>query len=407
MLSKTLSTISQTESLLHSSIFGHTSVTHDTSNTGMKRPATPSQVVVDFPSWTPLQAGAQEEEESLSAPDQEVDDLAARKGTDSAMERAEAARSGPPTNAQATAENTVTGRTLDPPSDAKPTKVKKARFDGVFIATKPRPYRKLSAQTQSGRADAASSAQPFSLVDALARTFNANRHPKSPSSRPSRPGLRQPDDASTAPQTDVETTEAEDDHLQLNTRLVRTPLRRRPGGRVIVSANATETNSEDALAQPERPAKRLRTILYEANVALIDKALGTVQAPVSWDAEMDIITRDDDVMTSAQAVLVHVSSMNDRTGVDADTVTASSLRSPAPVSAQTSIDHAWRMPNPMRHWQQPVLSPYQCRGAKFRQRLDAAFGANATVRTDKTARPRPVSPPASVAGPAYNLADAA
>jgi hypothetical protein len=380
MLSKTL-TMSQTELPLLSSSFGH--VTHDDD---MNKPALPNHVVPDLPSWTPLRT--LEDDEGSSASDPGVDELATRKATESSMKRL----AKPLTNAQAPVENTVTvGRTLEILPDAKPSERKKARFDGVLIATQRSLYRKHGSQSRPGSASASS------LVDALARTFDANRHTEHPFPRQSRIASRQHDDASMGPQTDVETTEAEDERLQLNTRLARTPLKRRraPAGTIRVSANASETNSEDAapllqgIPQPERPVKRLKPFQYESNSALIDAALGTVQAPICWDAEMDFITRDDDFVNPAQTV--HVASADARMSVDSGDLAGSSPgKGSVPPSAQTPVRNEWRMPT----WGGPkraILSPYLSRGTKFRQRLDAIFGENVTVRTDRIARPRPVS----------------
>ena len=380
MPSKTLS-MSQTEPPLLSSSFGH--VTHDGD---MNKLAISSRVAPDLPSWTPLRT--LEDNEGSSASDPGVDEFATRKATESPMKRL----AKPLTYAQAPVENTaIVGRTLKSLPDAKPSERKKARFNGVLIATKPLLYRKHGARTQPGPALASS------LVDALARTFDANRHTEHPFPRQPRAVLRQHDDASTGPQTDVETTEAEDERLQLNTRLARSPLKRRraPAGTTRVSANASEANSEDAasllqgIPQPERPVKRLKPFQYELNPALIDAALGTVQAPISWDAEMDFITRDDDFVTSAQTI--HVASADVRMAADGGDLAASSPGvGSVPPSAQTQVGNEWRMPT----WGGPkraILSPYLSRGAKFRKRLDDIFGENVIVRTDRIVRPRPVS----------------
>lgn len=375
MLFKTLP-MSQTESPVHSSNFGH--ITHDED---MHKSTSPSQVIPDLPSWTPLRTLGDNESLSLAALDPKVDDKSSnKKATDSAMERLGEL----PPNARATAKNTTTaiaGRILQSLSGGKPSKAKKARFDGVFIAAKPPfRYQKYGSQKPSGPAPA-SSARVFSLVDALARTFDANKHTEGLSPRRSRTASHPPDSASSAPPTDVETTEAEDDQLRLNTRLVRTLLKRRAR-----FTNASETNSEDAtslvkdILPPERPVKRLKPIQYETNPELIDAALGTVRAPISWDAEMDIITRgDDNVVIPAQSA--RVPSANVQMTVDEGDKGC--------VPSSSSVGNEWHMPtwgNPKR----TVLTPYLSRGAKFRQQLDVMFGENATVRTDRVARPRPV-----------------
>ncbi|KAF8450929.1 hypothetical protein L210DRAFT_3756415 [Boletus edulis BED1] len=371
--------ISQTETPLLSSSFGH--VTHDED---LNKPTSPSQAKPDYPSWTPLK----DEGSIVSDSEVEVDELATRKVAESAMKQP----AGPPTNTalQATVESTVTaGRALRLPSNEKPSKRKKARFDGVVI-TKPPSYRKLSSQTQPASA-LAPSAWTFNLVDALARTFDANRHAEVPFPHQSHAASRsrQRDDVS------IETTEAEDEQLQLNTRLAPTTLKRQRRGQartIAVSAIASEANSEDAaslpqdIPQPERPAKRIKPIQYEANPTLIDAALGTEQAPISWDAELDFITQDEDLV--AQAQTVHVTSAAEvQMAADENDPTASSA--PVPSSAQPQVlGNECGMP--MWDPKGTVLSPYQSRGAKFRQRLHAIFGENTTVRMDRVARPRPV-----------------
>lgn len=387
MLFKTLSTgMSQTESPLLNSGSDH--VTH---HDDMNKLAPPSQVVPDLPSWTPLRT--QEDAEGSFTSDPEVDELAIRKATDSSAKPLVRR----PTNKHATVEITVTaGRAPKSSSDAKPPKAKRARFDGVLIPTKAPPYRKrlAGAQARHGRAPTGT----FSLVDALARTFDANRHIEDDLRRQSRLVSRQHDNVSSGPQTDVETTEAEDEQLQLNTRLAHAPSKRqRLGPRVIraVSANVSEPNSEDPLAfwqdvpLPERPVKRLKAIQYETNPALIDAALGTVQAPISWDAEIDIITREEG-FAPAQTTRAQAPSVDGRTAVDEGDPTASSYSVPA--SAQMPAGDPYHLLTGRGLIRAaPVLSPYQSRSAKFRERLDAIFGENTIVRTDRSVKPRPVS----------------
>lgn len=385
MLFKTSLSMSQTDppfNLLNSSS-GHVTRGDDMNNLNV---APFGQVVPDLPSWTPL--GPLEANEGSSTSDPGVDELATKKATANlAMKRL--ARI-------ATVENTVAaGQTLKPLPDAKPSG-KKARFDGVLIATKPPFYRKDRSQTQPGPAPA-SSFQVFSLVDALSRTFDANRHTEDPLSRQSRAAPRQRDGASTGPQTDVETTEAEDEQLQLNTRLARVPLKRRraPAGIIAASANASDTNSREASHLPRdtlRTVKRLKAIQYESNAALIDAALGTVEAPIGWDAETDFITRHEDFVTPAQ--ITHIAPADAQMPVvDGGDLVASWSPGEGSVSSsgQTPAGNEWHMPTsggPKR----PLLSPYLSRGARFRQRLDTIFGENAIVRTDRLARPRLVSP---------------
>lgn len=352
--------------------------------------ASPSQAAPDLPSWTPLKTLRDDEDPSASDPG-EVDELSIKKTvTDSATRRPGEL----PTNGQTTVKTNTTsqtaGQTLksSSDSDAKPSKIKKARFDGVFIAAKPPPhYKKYSSQTQSRRAPP-SSARVLSLVDALARTFDANRYAENPSPHRSRAASRQHGDASTAPQTDVETTEAEDEQLQLNTRLARAPLKRRHMR--AGTTNASETNSEDTtslLHAPERLVKRLKPIQYESNSALIDAALETVQAPISWDAELDFIVRDDDVIIPVQTL--QVPSAEVRMTLDEGVHTASSPGESS-VSPLTPVGNERCMPT-LGDPKRPVLTPYLSRGTKFRQRLGAIFGENATVRTDRVARPKLVS----------------
>ena len=344
------------------------------------------QVVPDLPSWTPLRT--LEDDEGSSTSDPGVDEFATRRAADLATKRL--AR-------PATAENTVAaGQTLKPLPDAKPSGGKKARFDGILIATKPSFYRKNRSQTQPGPTPAPSF-QVFSLVDALARTFDANRHIETPLSRQSRTASRQRDGASTGPQTDVETTEAEDEQLQLNTRLARVPLKRRraPAGAIAVSANASDANSEEASHHvPQgtlRAVKRLKAIQYESNAALIDAALGTVEAPIGWGAEMDFITRDEDFVTPAQTA--RVASADVQMAVGGGGGLAASFPGKGSVSSSGQapvVRNEWHMPASGGS-KRALLSPYLSRGARFRQRLDTIFGEDATVRTDRIARPRLVS----------------
>ncbi|KAG8218290.1 hypothetical protein J3R82DRAFT_3904 [Butyriboletus roseoflavus] len=375
MLFKTLS-MSQTEPPVLSSNFEHITRDEDIH----KSTTSPSQVLVpDLPSWTPLSALGDAGGPPGSDPLADVNDGPSilKKATGSAMKQLGEL----PANAQATM---TTGQTLKSSSESKPSKAKRARFDGILITTKPLPgqYKQYRSQTQS-RPASASSARVLSLVDALARTFDANRHTEEISPRRSRTlASRQPDDASSAPQTDAESTEAEDERFRLNTRLIRTPLKR--WHTQVKTANASETNSED-IPPPERLVKQLKPIQYEANPELIDTALGTVHAPISWDAEMDIIVRGEDYVIPAQ--IGRFPEPEDvRMTVDEGDRTAGSPGKGCALPS-TLVGNEWHMPtlgNPGKS----VLTPYLSRGAKFRQRLGAIFGENATVRTDRIARPR-------------------
>ncbi|KAH0839570.1 hypothetical protein J3R83DRAFT_485 [Lanmaoa asiatica] len=356
----------QTESPLLGSSVGHVTHVHDEDINNL---ASPTQAVPDLPTWTPLRTLGDNE-------GSEVDQPSAWEATGSAEVKQ---HRGSPINAQAAAQNTVTAkRTLKTSFDATPSKRKKARFDGVLIVTKPPFYRTHSSRAQPGPA----AARTLSLVDALARTFDANRHSEDPFPRPS----HSRDDASTVSQTDVETTEAEGEQRRLNTRLVRTPLKRHH-----TRTNASETNSEDAasllqaIPQPERPVKRLKPIQYESNPALIDAALGTAQAPIGWDAEVDIIVRNDDFVNPA--LTARVPSADGRMDVEEGDRIATSPKTSS-VLPSAAVENEWRMPT-FGGPKETVLSPYLSCGAKFRQRLEAIFGENTTVRTDRVARPRP------------------
>lgn len=376
MLSKTLS-MGQAEP---SSDFGHVIYDED-----LSKFASNTRVVPDLPSWTPRRTLGDDEDSTASDP--KADELSITKSTDSATERLGEVL----TNAQPAAKSIMTaGQTLKSSSDAKPSKAKRATFDGVLIALKGPPrHKKYSSQTRSRPVPAANT-QVLSLVDALARTFDANRHTEDPFPRRFRTGLHQRDDASTAPQTDAETTEAEDEQLQLNARLAYTSLKKRHTRAKV--ANASETNSEDAtpflqdIAPLERPVKRRKPISYELNPALIDAALGTVQAPISWNARLNIIG-DENSVSPAQTV--HVPSADVRMVVDEGVHTAGSPGKGSSLPS-TPAANEWRTPT----WGDPkraVLESYLSRGSQFRQRLNAIFGANAIVRTDRIARPRPVS----------------
>lgn len=347
------------------------------------KPVPSSQVLPDLPSWTPLKTPGEDEGSTIS--DSEVDDLPTRDAIDSAMKRLR----GSLTNPQETVKNTLTKPILKPlgsSSAQHDCKAKKARFDGVLVTTKPPPYKKYGSRMKPGLTSA-SSTRVTSLVDALARTFDANRHTENPFTRRSRTGLDRHYSVSTAPQTDAGTsTEAEDDQIQLNTRLA---LKRRlpQTSAITASANASEASSEDA-ASLQR-LKRLKPIQYESNAALIDAALGTVQAPISWDAELNFITRDDEfVVTPVQTA--PLAPADDQMAVDEGDSTPGTPRK-ALVPPSTQVGDEYRKPK----WEYPrraMLSPYVSRGAKFRQRLHTIFGDNTTVRRDSVARPRPVSP---------------
>ena len=385
--------MSKTESALHTSSFEH-----GTHGGIVVKVASTSQVLPDLPSWTPLKTLG--EHEGSPASDLGVDECSTiHAATNSARETTRLRV--PPIATQETVENTViAGSTPRPSSDAKPSRGKTVRFDGVVITTKPLPYRKHSFRVerkpQVVRPAPASNDPATSLVDALARTFDANRYTESPFIRRSRTGLHRHDGASTAPQTDVESTDAEDDQLLLNTRLAHSPSKRQLSrtNRIAISANASEANSEDTtppqqdIRQPERPIKRLKAIAYESNPALIDAALGTVQAPVSWDGELDFITRDEDFVTSLVQTAPPASAGVQMTIDEGDHTPNSPRKDFQPPSTQARNE--WRVPTEGKP-KRSVLSPYQSRGAMFRQRLVAIFGENTTVRTDRAARPRPVS----------------
>lgn len=330
------------------------------------------QVLPDLPSWTPLKALDGDE-----GSDPEVDRLPAKlRATDSP------AMKGLRKSPQATVENTasVAQSTSKASPGTKP--VKRARFDGVLIKEKPSSYKKHRPLSKP------STTWGTSLVDALAHTFDANRYTASLSTRPS----RSKDDASMALQMEVETSDPEEDLLDLNSRLARRPLKR-PFSRIndSTSANISETNSEDVtpirqdVPLPDRPIKQLKPIPYQLNAAVVDAALGTIEAPISWDHELDFMTRDDDLAISpVQAA--SPPSPDDRMTFDEGNHTAAPCR-----KAFLPAGYA-RQPPTGGEPPKAVLSPYLSRGAKFRQHLEAVFGENATVRTDRNARPRRVSP---------------
>ncbi|KAG9317103.1 hypothetical protein JVU11DRAFT_1291 [Chiua virens] len=338
----------------------------------------------------------------------EVDELSTEHATRSPITRP----TEPPTNGRATIETPTTATStgiLRPKLslDAKPTfKGKKTRFDGVLITTKSPSYQILrSSRPGSVSAPASSSRlRQLSLVDALACTFDANRHTEGPARR--HPRLYRDDDGSATPgpQTDVD-TEAEDEKLQLNTRLARSPLKKLyPRTRAILSENVSDHNSEDgaSLLPPrdaERPVKRLKPISYDANAALVDAALGTVEATIGWDAELDFITKEDDEFTLPMTpvtrwVPTDAHGMEDMQllvddGANEPTsgpTAGKTLLSSTPVAANQRHGPICVPPRPRR-----MLLPYLSRGAKFIQRLDTIYGENATVRTDKAARPTSVS----------------
>ncbi|KAF9242911.1 hypothetical protein BU15DRAFT_60198 [Melanogaster broomeanus] len=283
----------------------------------------------------------------------------------------------------------------------KTGKARKVRFDGVVITSKPPLSRRSTVDTQpqvTHRPRPASSATALSLVDALQRTFIANKHYDASLPRPTRDSLDH-DDASIVPQTDVDAnSEDEDDQPKLNNHLLAplSPKQRRLTRATLLdpSVETTDSTSEDTTPAPQailqRQTKRLRAISYEANAALVDAALGTVLAPVVWEVEPD-----------------HGLELLDPVGQ------WGRAHATAPVSVEYQLPTSI-LTVPAKPEGSAVLTPYLSRGAKFRQRLDLMFGEDATVRMDKGARPRSAilydlfTPPASPSrelGPTRRLSE--
>ncbi|KAH7888121.1 hypothetical protein F5I97DRAFT_954535 [Phlebopus sp. FC_14] len=274
------------------------------------------------------------------------------------------------------------------------TNVKKARFDGVLIVSRlPRRRKHSSAVVVSSQPPTAAESR-FSLVDALQRTFDANRHPEGAATA----HLINKKDVSAAPQTDAESgTEPEDEsgYLRPNTLLApaRSPGKRRltrnSASALFTGKSSASASTSDGATPVPQPAsvrgRQTKPISYGGNAALVDAALGTRLAHIKWDAipKLDIpeeaVGDVDATEDGGEGGLVMTVEKANRSGV------LSTVRG-RPMLAVP------RRATPSGAW-----TPYQSRHSKFRQRLNLLFGDDATVRVDKGARPR--APFSSLATP--------
>ncbi|KAF9246839.1 hypothetical protein BU15DRAFT_57807 [Melanogaster broomeanus] len=365
---------------------------------------------LDLPSWTPLRTSG-DDGNSPASPDCEDKELAAGAG-------AEVSKVISPWQDQwsSTATSVVKGlehRSSVSIDSGKPNssslhtktgKVKKVRFDGVVITSKPPPSRRSTVGTQpqtAQRPRPASSSTALTLVDALQHAFAANKHDGPSPPRPTRGSLDQDGDAN---------TEDEDDQPKLNNRLLAplSPKQRRLTRAAVLdpSVEATDSTSEDTTPAPQailrRQTKRLRAISYEANAALVDAALGTVLAPVVWQMEPDCGLQVEELGPE----------VGQRVHAISDGVGGHETKAPASVDSEDQLPTS-ALTVPARVERSAVLTPYLSRGAKFRQRLDLMFGEDATVRVDKGARPRsavydlftPLDSPSRELGPTRRLSE--
>ncbi|KIJ70365.1 hypothetical protein HYDPIDRAFT_35756 [Hydnomerulius pinastri MD-312] len=359
--------------------------------------STSGSQTLDLPSWTPLRTSRKCGGTSHSS-QSEVDDLLEEASSGKSKQQRRLGRTSSTATRLAKPRNTrrVSNTTSPVSSSVVPQqtslsksttgKVKNARlrFDGVVITS--RPFSRNSTSVVVSAPPLASTAAAFSLVDALQRTFNANKHPEAPlTSVPPRP-LDQVDDASNVPQTeDVETvTEPEDEPPRFDNHLLApgSPLKRRLT-RATASdlfPSAPESTSDDNTPVPQRKPRRAKVISYDTNAALVDDALGTRLAPVDWGAEPDFVLEDMDSIGEWDTARPEVGT-DDEYGEEA--ATAGVVIPPVQLAKPRTLSTV-----PGKVEPSAVRMPYLSRGAKFRQQLDLSFGENATVRVDRGAHPK-------------------
>ncbi|KAF9224382.1 hypothetical protein BS17DRAFT_879873 [Gyrodon lividus] len=352
----------------------------------------------DLPSWTSLRTSGGDGE-SPSSPESGDNEFPAE------ISKVKVSQGGQTFSTATTSDKPrSSGSALRPSSSSLNTrisKVKKARFDGVVITSKPSLPRNSTSDIQPALAPrAASSATTFSLVDALRRTFDANKHHDAFPLRQPSVSLDQDDDnTSIVLPTDVETTtEPEDEQPNLNNRLLapRLPKKHRLTRATarVSSENASESTSNTALV-PEvvtrrKPtSRRIKPISYEANAAFVDAALGTVLAPVAWNVEPSFGVKEMDPVgqwEGANAISDKVA-VRDEAGGHDDRAPAEGRVMVLPTKVENERPMSTlRLPRKVEP--SAVLTPYLSRGAKFRQRLNLMFGEDATVRVDRGAQPR-------------------
>ncbi|KAF8845562.1 hypothetical protein BDN67DRAFT_1064862 [Paxillus ammoniavirescens] len=321
---------------------------------------------LDLPSWTPLRKSgsdarsppisSESEDNELPA---EVFEVDARRGQSS-----NTATTSPTASRASGASKPASSSSLD----AKTGTGKKARFIGVVIVSKRPVSCKSTSDVQPAQAPRpASSATALSLVDALRRTFDANIYCDSRPPRQPRVSFDQDDDV----------TEPEDDRPKLNNRLF---ARRR----TRATANTSEDTTPASQAVTQRQPRPLKAISYEANVAQVDAALGTVVAPVTLEAELEFGLRDVHPVGQRECGNV-ISNEVDAGGRDTIAAVDGCVVPPANVENERSTPILRVLGNAKPS---AVLTPYLSRGERFRQRLNLMFGEDATVRGDRGARPR-------------------
>lgn len=133
----------------------------------------------------------------------------------------------------------------------------------------------------------------------------------------------------------------------------------------------------------ERPVKRLKVVQYETNTAWVNAALGTVEAPISWDVgelpvdSIPAVEVKDEVMSPKETV--HALSSDAPMAVvdESSCLPISSSLGEVSVSASTpvpAVDVATSLYSNATHYMEfPVPK------REFRQRLADTFGA--CVRT--------------------------
>jgi len=270
---------------------------------------------------------------------------------------------------------------------SKPPKSKKVLFDGVVITS--RPLQKHPSSISSA------SAIPFSLVDALQFSFDANKQallvPRS--ALPKLDG----DASSSAAQTDVET--GTEDERGSSTAVVPqgrlSPVRRRFARR---QGPLNAAASESVVSR-----KRVKPVSYDSVAAVIDDVLGTVVAPMRWDSDVD----ESESASRAGEWGGHGDAMSDtltgslpwaehgKGGRGRREQQSSGDRVSVPLSAflarRSPMSSLIAATSTVSLEPTSALRPHVSMGDRFRQKLYHIFGENATVRMDRGARPRVVS----------------
>lgn len=281
---------------------------------------------------------------------------------------------------------------------SKPPKSKKVLFDGVVITSRSLQKHPSSISSASAIHHAPSSgptAIPFSLVDALQFSFDANKQALLVP-RPVLPKL-DGDASSSAAQTDVET--GTEDEQGSSTAVVPqgrlSPVRRR-FARHQGPLNAA--TSESVVSR-----KRVKPISYDAVAAVVDDVLGTVVAPMRWDSDVD----ESESASRAGEWGGHSDAMSDaltgslpwaehgKGGRGRREQQSSGDRVSAPLSAflarRSPMSSLIAATSTVSLEPTSALRPHVSMGDRFRQKLYHIFGENATVRMDRGARPHVAS----------------